>query len=137
MHSDEMSDAAGSYDAEVVTLTIDGVAVTKGAGAPGVFVEIGPNRTRFALTTGADGSATRSKRINLRRDLAVVLHRDSPGNEMLRQVRRSGHLAVIRIARAGDEFFTAQIMTVGADAPRDVGRGEVRWDLVVVVSPNG
>ena len=134
MNQEQMADPRGTYDADEVTLTADGVPITKGEGARGAFLDIGPNGTHFRTTTGADGSAARSRVSDPKRPMAIVLQRSSAGNAVLRDIRATGRVARLVVERRQDGalLLSAEVLMVDDGSPRDVGGGELRWSLTVV-----
>ena len=129
-----MTDPSGTYDADEVTLTADGVPITKGEGASGAFLNIGEDGSHFRSTTGSDGSVVRSPVRDPTRPMAIVLLRSSAGNAVLRDIRATGRVARLRVERRHDgaEVFSAEVLMVDNGSPVNVGGDELRWNLTVV-----
>ena len=93
----ETIDVSGEYSIGEVTVTVEGVPITKGTEG-GPFVGIGQNGTHDRPTTGSDGSMTWSRINDPQRPLSLTLLRSSPSNAVLRQMQHRARVAV-RVVR--------------------------------------
>jgi hypothetical protein len=134
MNHEHATDPSGAYTVDEVTLTVNGLPIAKGEGATGVFLEIGRDATHDRTTTGSDGEVTRSPMRDPRRLMAVVLLRSSAGNAILRDIRQTGRVAVLRVVRPQDgaPLLKAEVLMVNDGSPQDVGHDELRWNLTVI-----
>jgi hypothetical protein len=134
MNQEHRADPSGTYDTDEVTLTADGEPITKGEGATGSFLEIGRDGTHPVTTRGSDSQATISTVHDQSRTMAIVLLRSSAGNAVLRGIRQTERVAVLRVVRRQDSavLLEAQVFKVDDGSPEDLGHGERRWNLTVV-----
>ena len=113
-------------------MTVAGVLITKGTEASGAFVGIGQNGTHHRTTMGADGSASRSRVIDLRRPVTLTLLRSSPSNAVLRQMQQRAKVAVRVVRKRNGEVILETDGWVEERSPHSLGREEQVWELKVL-----
>lgn len=125
-----ISDPSGEYTVGEVTVHVDGVEVTKGGAARGLFVAIGHNRDSTSTTHGSGGHVVINRHPDPRTDTRITLMKSSAGNAVLSKVRHAGKftLAVRRLSGEtvydGDAFMERD--------PRELGDEKV-WNVIIIV----